>query len=265
MNWHNSNSGYVPLEDNAVNLHQANAGATTVEGSIGGALALNSASRDVDAILRNTTIGSSATEIENIAEKSGADVAVALGVGLTKTAATTGTGSAAASLSYNMSDSDVHALMIDNTVKGNNNTTIGNKAEDADVQIAGGVSAAVASGSSDISIGVGGSAAANRVRNDVQSGLIRGSYNGLKSLDIDAVKSVNQVDVAVAADYTSSKTGLSLGFSGLNHPRQTHQRPPVAGSPVLFPDVPSCFRIHDMEKKPGFFIKQMLQLRQRKF
>ena len=191
---------------------QGNGPAQNIAGSIGGALALNSSSRDVDAILRNAKV-TNAEKIENSAEKSGADVAVALGVAVSKTDATVEAG-VSASLSYNMSDSDVHVLMINDTVTGNN-ASIENKAADADVQIAGGVSASVATGDTMISAGVGGSAVANRVRSDVESGVSGGTYTGIKDFGVDAVKSVNQIDAAVAAAFSNNKEGVASGaFTG---------------------------------------------------
>ncbi len=197
LNWNNASTtgGTVPQ----------------VSGSIGGALALNSSSRDVDAILREAKV-TNASKIENSAEKSGADVAVALGVGVSKSNAAT-QGTVAASVSYNMADSDVHALMINDNVTGSS-ATIENKAADADVQIAGGVSAAVNTGNAELSLGVGGSAAANRVRSDIESGVIGGNYSGVKDFGVDAVKSVNQIDAAVAAAFANSKEGAALGFTG---------------------------------------------------
>ncbi len=170
--------------------------------AIGGSVAYSDNSRNVDAVIKNSTINN-ATSIKNIATRDDSDVAAGMGLAVSTSKSKGSSTDIAISASINFINGDTHALLLNNTVKGG---TIENKASIDALQVAGGFDIA-SSTSGGKGFSIGGSAAASKITNDLQSGIKGGSYENLGKVDITADKKSNQIDVAVAG-------GIDVGILG---------------------------------------------------
>lgn len=198
----------------AVNWVTAKNNSNTSVG-IGGTAAANNINRDVASIIRNTSI-TNAGSITNSATKEGALVASGLGMAVSKVSGQGAGTNVAGSVgvSYNNSDSDVHALLIDNQVQTDNNakTVITNSATNSDVQVTGGVSASVAAGGKS-GYGAGGSIVIGTLKNDVESGMLGGTYKNISSIENDAVLGTKQIGAGLGLAVSTSDSGGT--FSGV--------------------------------------------------
>ena len=162
---------------------------------------MNSSKRDVDSLIRNTDLPM-ALLVSNSATKIGIEVAAGMGT-------STGDGlgvsvNGAGVVYYNKAKQDVHALMINNNVMG---ASVSNEATSTDFQIAGGLSGLKGSGEG-ANVGVGGAVAISNLENDLKSGIIRGDYTVLSSVDVEAQKGTTQINGVLAG------TKGSYGFEG---------------------------------------------------
>ena len=209
----------VTANDDAFNGSWAGAGAFNFFGNsnaskntnvaIGGAVAYSDNSKNVNAIIKDSTINTSG--IKNSATRAGSDVAAGMGLAVSTNKGEQGTNvDVAISASIDFVEGDTHALLINNTVKGG---TLENKATIDSVQVAGGLDIA-GSSSGGKGFSVGGSAAASKITNDLQSGIKGGSYENLGKVDITADKKSNQVDVAVAGGITTGSNTKGFAFGG---------------------------------------------------
>lgn len=185
-------------------------GSTTV--SIGGAAGVSVTDRGVSSVISHSDI-TGAESITNKAEKSGAEIAAGLGLSVAKGSGTNVAVSAA--VSYNEADSDIHALMIGNQVNeetGNTDgTAVTNTAYNSDLQITGGIAVSATSGGK-TGVGVDGTVVISDLDNDLQSGIIGGSYNRISDMDIDAAVATTQINAAAAAAVSTDTR--SFGFTG---------------------------------------------------
>ena len=174
--------------------------------AIGGTFAMNSASRDVDSILRNSTL-QQVKSVSNSAAKTGIEVAAGMGVSTAKGSGTNVAG--AGVVYYNKAKQDIHALLLNNTVtSAADGGTIANKATSMDFQIAGALAANSTSGEG-TNVGVGGAVAISNLENNLSSGIIGGSYqNKFQLVNVEAQKGTTQINGAAAG----SKSGY--GFNG---------------------------------------------------
>jgi len=176
-------------------------GEATAKVGIGATFAMNSSKRDVDSLIRNTDLPM-ALLVSNSATKIGIEVAAGMGT-------STGDGlgvsvNGAGVVYYNKAKQDVHALMINNNVMG---ASVSNEATSTDFQIAGGLSGLKGSGEG-ANVGVGGAVAISNLENDLKSGIIRGDYTVLSSVDVEAQKGTTQINGVLAG------TKGSYGFEG---------------------------------------------------
>jgi hypothetical protein len=186
---------------------------------VSGAAAVNVIDRDVDSIISNSTI-KHAGSIINSASKDGAEVAAALGMTLSKsTGSEAGANVAvAAAVSYNNIDSDVHALMIDDTVSTDNGavTALQNDAYNGDIQVTGGVNAALSFGGQS-GAGVGASVVIGTITDDVQSVISGGTYTQMGNVDVTSALATKQIGVGVGvAASSSSNSGTFEGVVAYN-------------------------------------------------
>ncbi|WP_028130604.1 hypothetical protein [Selenomonas sp. AE3005] len=174
--------------------------------AIGGTFAMNSVSRDVDSILRNSTL-QQVQSVSNSAAKTGIEVAAGMGVSTAKGSGTNVAG--AGVVYYNKAKQDIHALLLNNTVtSAADGGTIANKAASTDFQIAGALAANSTSGAG-TNVGVGGAVAISNLENNLSSGIIGGSYqNKFQLVNVEAQKGTTQINGAAAG----SKSGY--GFNG---------------------------------------------------
>ena len=173
--------------------------------AIGGTFAMNSSNRDVDSILRNSTL-KQVQSVSNSASKLGIEVAAGMGVSVAKGSGTNVAG--AGVVYYNKAKQDIHALLLNNTVTGATGGTIANKATGTDFQIAGGLAANLSSGEG-TNVGVGGAVAISNLENNLSSGIVGGSYQDkFQSVNVEAQKGTTQINGAAAG----SKSGY--GFNG---------------------------------------------------
>ena len=176
---------------------------------IGGAVAYTDTSQNVDAIVKNSTI--TANAINNSASRADSDVSAGMGLAVSTNSGNEGKNiDVAISASINFIDGDTHALLLNNTGK---NSTINNAATIDSLQVAGGLDIAGSSGGGK-GFNLGGSAAASKINNDLQSGISGGSYDNLGNVDITATKKTNQVDVAVAGGITTGSNTKGFSFGG---------------------------------------------------
>ncbi|MBR0061525.1 MAG: hypothetical protein IJP68_08595, partial [Selenomonadaceae bacterium] len=176
---------------------------------IGGAVAYTDTSQNVDAIVKNSTI--TANAINNTASRADSDVSAGMGLAVSTNNGNQGKNiDVAISASINFIDGDTHALLLNNTGK---NSTINNSATIDSLQVAGGLDIAGSSGGGK-GFNLGGSAAASKINNDLQSGISGGSYDKLGNVDITATKKTNQVDVAVAGGITTGSNTKGFSFGG---------------------------------------------------
>ena len=209
----------VSANDDSFNGSWAGAGAFNFFGNsqaakntnvaIGGAVAYSDNSKNVDSIIKNSTIN--ATSIKNSATRDDSDVAAGLGLAVSTNSGNQGTNTdVAISASINFVEGDTHALLLNNTVNGG---SLENKAALGSLQVAGGLDIAV-SVSGEKGFSIGGSAAASKITNDLQSGIRGGSYENLSKVDITATKKANQVDVAIAGGVTAGSNTSGFSFGG---------------------------------------------------
>ena len=210
----------VSANDDSFNGSWAGAGAFNFFGNsqaakntnvaIGGAVAYSDNSKNVDSIIKNSTINNAAS-IKNTATRDDSDVAAAMGLAVSTNSGNQGNNvDVAVSASINFVEGDTHALLLNNTVKGG---TLENKAAIDSLQVAGGLDIA-GSSSGGKGFNIGGSAAASKITNDMQSGIKGGSYGNLSKVDITADKKSNQIDVAVAGGVTAGGNSKGFAFGG---------------------------------------------------
>ena len=136
----------VSANDDSFNGSWAGAGAFNFFGNsqaakntnvaIGGAVAYSDNSKNVDSIIKNSTINN-ATSIKNTATRDDSDVAAGMGLAVSTNSGNQGNNiDVAISASINFVEGDTHALLIGNTVKGG---SIKNKAAIDSLQVAGGL------------------------------------------------------------------------------------------------------------------------------
>ena len=192
---------------------------SSTSAGVSGAAAVNVIDRDVDSIISNSTI-KNAGSIINSASKDGAEVAAALGMTLSKsTGSEAGANVAvAAAVSYNNIDSDVHALMIDDSVSTDNGavTALQNDAYNGDIQVTGGVNAALSFGGQS-GAGVGASVVIGTITDDVQSVISGGTYTQMGNVDVTSALATKQIGVGVGvAASSSSNSGTFEGVVAYN-------------------------------------------------
>ncbi|MBR4903817.1 MAG: hypothetical protein IKZ53_04035, partial [Selenomonadaceae bacterium] len=185
--------------------------------AVGGSVALNQSTTNVDSVIKNSSINSN--YFSSIAERADSDVAA--GMGLAVSTSDDGLNKnidIPISASINILKGDTHALMIKNNFTGvNEGETAGgsvyNKSSIDSLQVAGGLALGVSKGG-DKGVNIGGNAAASQITNDLQSGIQGGSYENVKNVDITATKKSNQVDVAVAGGVTAGQNASGFAFGG---------------------------------------------------
>ncbi|KHM51530.1 hypothetical protein NZ47_10025, partial [Anaerovibrio lipolyticus] len=196
--------------------------------AVGGAVADTDVSRTVDSIIMNSQL-EGAGSITNLAEKKGTEIASGLSLAVNTSGGTNLT--ASGSVSYNNVHNNVRAMMIGNGVNqgytGDNKTDITNKAMASDWQISGGL-AANWTGSDGTSANLGGSVSIGDLSNNVIS-LISGGenlqYKNINTLTMEAAKSINHINVAVAGSKSGGKSAIGLdgavAFNDVNNNVQT--------------------------------------------
>ncbi|MBR5999745.1 MAG: hypothetical protein IK089_00625, partial [Oxalobacter sp.] len=194
----------------AINAHTGGAAGGSKEVSAGMALALNLDDRDVSAIISNTAVDK-ASSITNEASKSGADVGLGIGLAVSKGQGGGKEASLSASVSYNGVDTDIHALMVNDTVTGNQ-TALTNRAFNQDIQVAGGVDFSWTS-SGDDGVAFGGTAAASKIKDTLQSGIYGGTYTQMGDMTVDLAKASLQVNAAIAGAVSTEDTGKDAAFA----------------------------------------------------
>ena len=175
--------------------------------SIGGAAAANVIDRDVASILKDTTV-TGAGSLTNTAVKSGAEVAAGLGLGIARGDGTGKNVSISAAVSYNEADSDIHALLLNDTVTGGSVT---NMAYNKDLQITGGISTSITAGGNG-GASVGGTVAISDMDNDLQSIIQDGTYTGVGNVNVDAATNTKQISAAAAVAVSAQQK--SPAFAG---------------------------------------------------
>ena len=194
----------------AINAHTGAAAGGSREYSAGIALAYNAFDRDVTSLISNTAI-TEAGAITNTATRKGAEASLGIGLAVSKGQADGTEGSIGVSVSYDRSLTDVHAVMVNDTVTGKE-TTLENTAYNQDIQVAGGVDFAWTSGGDD-GVGAGGTATISRIKNSLQGGIYGGTYTNMEKVDVQAVKSSLQVNVAVAGAVSTEETAKDASFA----------------------------------------------------
>lgn len=192
----------------AWNSHYGPGAGSSNEFSAGAAVAFHSTDRNVASLINQATV-EEVEKVTNEASKSGADVAAALGLAVSKGESGELLGSGAASLSYNNVHSDVHALMVNNTVTGRQGASLTNQAFNQDIQMAGGVDLGWASGGDD-SMVFGGAASVNRIHDSLLSAIEGGTYTQMGDMTVEAVKASLQVDAAVAGAISTTEASLGI-------------------------------------------------------
>lgn len=178
--------------------------------AIGGAVGYTRQNRTVDSLLLNAQVEGAGT-LANQAEKAGTEVAAGLSLAVNTSSGTNLT--ASGSVSYNDVHNQVRALQIGTDVNkthaGSTKTVVTNKALASDWQIAGGLSANW-TGSDGTSANLGGAVTVSDLSNDVVSMISAGNYKQVDTLSMEAAKSINQINVAVAGSKSGGKTALGL-------------------------------------------------------
>lgn len=200
----------------AINWVTAKNNAKTSVG-ISGVAAANDINRDVVSVICNMSL-TNAGSITNSAIKEGTLVAAGLGLTLSKASGeSSGTNVADnVGVSYNHSDSDVHALLIDTQVQTDNHaqTTLTNSAANSDVQVTGGISASIAA-SGKSGYGAGGSIIIGTLKNDVESGILGGTYQNMASIENDAVLGTKQIGADLGLAVSTSDSGGAFQGVGI--------------------------------------------------
>ncbi len=194
----------------AINAHTGAAAGGSRQYTAGIALGYNSFDRDVSSIISNTAI-TEAAAVSNEAERKGAEVGLGVGLAVSKGQAGGTEGSAGLSVSYDRSSTDIHALMVNDTVTGNQ-TKLSNTAYNQDVQVAGGIDFAWTSGGDD-GVGAGGTATVTKIRDSLQSGIYGGIYTKMGDVTVQAVKSSLQVNAAVAGAVSTEDTAKDAAIA----------------------------------------------------
>ncbi|MBE6099805.1 MAG: hypothetical protein E7197_07085 [Anaerovibrio sp.] len=191
--------------------------------AIGGAVADTDVSRTVDSLIMNSQLDGAAS-ITNLAEKTGTEIASGLSLAVNTSGDTNLT--ASGSVSYDKVHNDVRAMMISTDVNktAESATKITNKASASDWQIAGGL-AANWTGSDGTSANLGGSVSVSDLSNGLVSLISGGTFKQIGNLNMEAAKSINQINVAVAGSKSGGKTAIGLdgavAFNDVNNNVQT--------------------------------------------
>ena len=192
------------------------------KGALGTAIAVNHLDQKVNSLIINSDITQAGT-VQNTAIKSGSEVAAGLGIAVVKdSGGSAADASVAFGLSLNMADNDIHAMMIDSNasyektkdgVSYTGTTGMENSAYDGDIQVAGGVTASwLSNGGSGIAAGI--TAAASDLKNDIQSGILGGSYTGIGDLSVKSESSLTQVNVGIGLGVAQAGGSFSIGGAG---------------------------------------------------
>ncbi len=181
-------------------------------GTAAGALAINYLNRDVTAVMADTEVDGAKT-IDTLAFNSGADVAIGLGGAYSegKTDETAAENSVMTmGLSWNRINTDTSALMVNNTVNGQDNrkTKVTVDADTSKVQVTGGVNAAIALNGDGVSAN-GGSIAIGNITNYITAGIIDGTYQKVSDLDVIAGVGTTQITAAVGASVSKKNDSAS--------------------------------------------------------
>lgn len=183
--------------------------------AIAGEVGLNMIDSTVLASIADSKINNAAA-ITNSAEKTGATIAAGLSLALSREASSqTSNAAAAGSVSVNIVDSDVYAVMQDNTVDetGKAKTAITNAAYDNDIEITGGLNASISTGGAKANA-VGATVSYASLTNDVQSAIIGGSYKGISTTDVTATTNETIVGVAAGIGVAAGSSTSSLALEG---------------------------------------------------
>ena len=192
-----------------------------LKGALGTAVSLNLLNRNVNALILSSDI-SQAGAVKDMAVKNGAEAAASLGLAVTNDReGTAADGAVAFGLALNKDSSDVHALLRDSSssyekskdgVAYSDGTDISVSAYDGDVQVAGGVDLSWVKNDG-LGVSVGATAALSVIRNDMQSGIKGGSYNGLTSLKVAGEDALVQTNAAVGLGLSRSAKGFTSAGS----------------------------------------------------
>ncbi len=192
-----------------------------LKGALGTAVSLNLLNRNVNALILSSDI-SQAGAVKDMAVKNGAEAAASLGLAVTNDReGTAADGAVAFGLALNKDSSDVHALLRDSSssyekskdgVAYSDGTDISVSAYDGDVQVAGGVDLSWVKNNG-LGVSVGATAALSVIRNDMQSGIKGGSYNGLTNLKVAGEDALVQTNAAVGLGLSRSAKGFTSAGS----------------------------------------------------
>ena len=208
INWINGKQT-VPKAGEAAAPPNKNVGTTV---GISGAFAMNDISTDtVVSSLTDSSVRNAAA-LTNQATKEGAVVAAGLGVAMSHINNEGGdSGNAiyiAGSGSINTADVVVKAELDHTDVHADaGKTDVTNKAYDSDIQVTGGVNAAIAKGGG-TAVGVGLSIVSSNITNDVESIISGGTYDHIGTVDMASTLAAKQISAGVGVAWAEADPSL---------------------------------------------------------
>lgn len=193
----------------AVSYRKGQNSSTSV--AVSGAVGVNDIANEVTALIKDSTV-TGAKNVDVAAVSGGTAVAAGVEATLTKDASQGKNYSGGASVSVNLIDKDINANMENVSLTGAaDGADVDVTAYESDIQVTGGINANIALGGGSMA---GGAVTVADIKNNINAGISRGSYENINAVDVQGLSAVTQVTAAVSAGIAAGGQGGSNAFSG---------------------------------------------------
>ncbi len=193
----------------AVSYRKGQNSSTSV--AVSGAVGVNDIANEVTALIKDSTV-TGAKDVDVAAVSGGTAVAAGVEATLTKDASQGKNYSGGASVSVNLIDKDINSNMENVSLTGAaDGADVDVTAYESDIQVTGGINANIALGGGSMA---GGAVTVADIKNNINAGISRGSYENINAVDVQGLSAVTQVTAAVSAGIAAGGQGGSNAFSG---------------------------------------------------
>lgn len=193
----------------AVSYRKGQNSSTSV--AVSGAVGVNDIANEVTALIKDSTV-TGTKDVDVAAVSGGTVVAAGVEATLTKDASQGKNYSGGASVSVNLIDKDINSNMENVSLTGAaDGADVDVTAYESDIQVTGGINANIALGGGSMA---GGAVTVADIKNNINAGISRGSYENINAVDVQGLSAVTQVTAAVSAGIAAGGQGGSNAFSG---------------------------------------------------
>lgn len=193
----------------AVSYRKGQNSSTSV--AVSGAVGVNDIANEVTALIKDSAV-TGAKNVDVAAVSGGTAVAAGVEATLTKDASQGKNYSGGASVSVNLIDKDINSNMENVSLTGAaDGADVDVTAYESDIQVTGGINANIALGGGSMA---GGAVTVADIKNNINAGISRGSYENINVVDVQGLSAVTQVTAAVSAGIAAGGQGGSNAFSG---------------------------------------------------